>query len=166
MWAIIKFNKKDLNLLKEDLGKKLGSAPEIYIPKLQLQYVRQNKHFKKDFFILGDYLFCFHESFKSMKVITSLKYCKGLVYFLDGFKSSQREIKNFIFKCSSNEDKKGYLKQTFFELCTKKDFKFVSGPFTDVLFKIISIQKNKLEILVGNIVMTISDKKNYLYRPV
>ena len=101
-----------------------------------------------------------------MKVITSLKYCKGLVYFLDGFKSSQREIKNFIFKCSSNEDKKGYLKQTFFELCTKKDFKFVSGPFTDVLFKIISIQKNKLEILVGNIVMTISDKKNYLYRPV
>ena len=27
-------------------------------------------------------------------------------------------------------------------------------------------QKNKLKILVGNIVTTISDKKNYLYRPV
>ena len=78
-------------------------------------------------------------------------------------KYNERQVDKFI---KWSIEKKGYLKQTFFELCTKKDFKFISGPFTDMIFKIIDIQKNKLEILVNNIVTTISDKKNYLYRPV
>ena len=35
-----------------------------------------------------------------------------------------------------------------------------------MVFEIIEKQKNNLKILIGNIVTTISDKKNYLYRPV
>ena len=47
-----------------------------------------------------------------------------------------------------------------------KKAQFVSGPFTDMFFDILEKQKNKLKILVNNVVMTISDKKDYLYRPV
>ena len=166
MWTIIKYDNKNLNNLKQDLTKKLGSAPKIYIPKVELQYAKYNKNFTKDYFILGDYLFCFHEAFNNTKIVTSLNYCKGLKCFINGFKNSQKEIRNFLFQCKRHEDAKGYLRQTFFKLCAKKDFKFISGPFTDMIFKIIDIQKNKLKILVGNIVTTISDKKNYLYRPI
>jgi len=35
-----------------------------------------------------------------------------------------------------------------------------------MIFEIIEKQNNKLKILVGNIITTISDKKNYLYRPI
>ena len=54
----------------------------------------------------------------------------------------------------------------FFKSIMKRKAKFVSGPFTNMVFEIIERQKNKIKILVGNIVTTISDKKNYLYRPV
>ena len=43
---------------------------------------------------------------------------------------------------------------------------FISGPFINMIFEILERQKNKLKILVGNIVTTISDNKNYLYRPI
>ena len=166
MWTIIKFKKENLNLLKEDLFKKLGTSPKIYIPKLKLQYIKKKKHFEKYFFILGDYLFCFHESFHNMEVITTLKYCKGLKYFINGFKDSQKEIQNFIFQCNKHENEDGYLKQSFFEFCTAKNFKFISGPFTDMIFKIVNVQKDKLKVLIGDIFATIKDKKNYLYRPI
>jgi len=35
-----------------------------------------------------------------------------------------------------------------------------------MMFEIIERQKNKLKILLGNIVTTVSDKNNYLYRPI
>jgi hypothetical protein len=47
-----------------------------------------------------------------------------------------------------------------------KKAKFISGPFTNMIFEIIERQKNRLKILVGNIVTTIPDKTNYLYRPI
>jgi len=166
MWAVIKFKKDNLALLQKDLTKKLGSEPKIYIPKIYYQYVKGNKNFEKVFFILGDYLFCSHSAFRYKKTVTLLKNCKGLKYFIPGFEIYQKEIQEFILQCTKNEDKNGYLKQTFFEISVKKDFKFLSGPFTDMIFKIINIQKSTLKILVGNIVTTMSNKKNYLYRPV
>jgi len=47
-----------------------------------------------------------------------------------------------------------------------KKAKFVSGPFSNMMFEIIERQKNKLKILINNIVMTVSDKQNYMYRPI
>ena len=41
MWTIIKFEKKKLELLKEDLRKKLGKDFIIYIPKIKIQYCFQ-----------------------------------------------------------------------------------------------------------------------------
>ena len=44
--------------------------------------------------------------------------------------------------------------------------RFISGPFSNLVFDILEKQNNKLKILIGNIVTTISDNKNYIYRPV
>ena len=37
MWAVIKFEKKKLSFLKEDLKKKLGDNCKFYLPKLVLK---------------------------------------------------------------------------------------------------------------------------------
>ena len=63
--------------------------------------------------LLGDYILCFHESFKKNSIINTLKYCKGLKYFLTDFSSSQEDIENFIIKCKKHEDNDGFLKPTF-----------------------------------------------------
>ena len=65
MWAIIKFDKKNFKFLKKEFNKKLGKECEIYIPKIQVQKFKNNKLINKDFNLLGDYLFCFHKSFKN-----------------------------------------------------------------------------------------------------
>ena len=93
-------------------------------------------------------------------------FLKGLEYFLKGYNLNQNEIKNFIKHCKNYENEKGYLTQSFFEKIISKKAKFISGPFTNLIFEIIEKQKNKLKILVGNLVTTIPNKKNYLYRPI
>ena len=37
MWTVLKFDRKNLALLKEDLTEKLGKNFKIYIPKLRIQ---------------------------------------------------------------------------------------------------------------------------------
>ena len=61
MWTVLKFEKKSLGLLKDDLRKKLGNNFKIYIPKIRVQKYKNNKLINKEFNLLGDYLFCFHE---------------------------------------------------------------------------------------------------------
>ena len=54
---------------------------------------------------------------------------------------------------------------TFFKEAIKNRGQFISGPFTNMMFEIIEKQKNKLKVVIDNIVTTISDNK-YLYRPI
>jgi len=164
MWTIIKFDKKKLALLKEDFKKKLGNDFKIYYPKLTFRKYKKNKVIKKDCEILGDYLFCFHKNFSDARVLSQLKFTKGLKYFLTGFVHSQEEIKKFINKCKESEDKDGYLSQDFFEICINSKYKFSSGPFAEMIFKIINLQKNKINILLGDIKTTIN-KNDFLFRP-
>ena len=93
MWAIIKFDKKQFELLKRDFNKRLGKNFIMYAPKLSVQKYKNNKFIKAEFNLLGDYLFCFHENFKSSEIIKKLQFAKGLKYFLNGFIQSQEEIK-------------------------------------------------------------------------
>ena len=86
-------------------------------------------------------------------------------YFLDGYFQSQNEIIKFIEYCKSFENNKGYLTQNFFKTIIKKKAKFISGPFKNIIFKILEKQKNRLKIVVGNIITTISHNTDYLYRP-
>ena len=96
----------------------------------------------------------------------NFKFEKGLEYFLSGYNSNQTEIEKFIEFCKTFENKEGYLTQAFFKNMIAKKAIFTSGPFTNMMFEILEKQKNKLKILVGNIVTTISDKNSYLYRPI
>ena len=95
-----------------------------------------------------------------------MKFTKGLQYFLNGYLESQKEIEKFIYYCKSFENEDGYLKPLFFKKVLKDKGQFTTGPFSNLMFEIIEKQKNKLKVLVGNIVTTISDNKNYLYRSV
>ena len=115
MWVILKFEKKKINLLKEDFNKKLGKNCIFYIPKMKIQKFIGNKLSKMEFNILGNYIFCFHEKFKDLKNLLVLKYIKGLDYFLTNSKNSQIEILDFINLCKKNENSTGYLKQDFFK---------------------------------------------------
>ena len=89
-----------------------------------------------------------------------------LQYILKNYRYNQNEIKSFINYCKKFEDKNGYLTQDFFNNFCFKEGKFINGPFTNVVFSLISEQKAKLKILIGNIKTTISKKSGYLYNPI
>ena len=165
MWTIIKLDKKKINFLKEDLKKKMGRSSIFYSPKIRIQKFKKNKLINKEFDILGNYIFCFYENFDKENILNYLKFCRGLKYFLNGFVQSQKEIENFINNCKSLEDKQGFLSNSFFKPKINYNYKFSSGPFTDKIFKIIALQKNKIDILMGNIKTTINRKK-YLFKPI
>ena len=71
----------------------------------------------------------------------------------------------FIENCKKLENNKGYITQNIFEILVDRKYKFSSGPFTNQIFKIISIQKDKINISIGNLKTRIS-KKEFLFDPV
>ncbi len=164
MWTVVKFDKKNFHLLKEDFKKKIGADYIIYRPKILIQKYKKNKLINEEFNLLGDYLFCYHKNFNNSETINKLKFTRGLKYFLHGFIQSQKEIKKFIQKCKNYENNEGYLMQNFFELYTNSKYKFTSGPFVEMIFKIINLQKNKINILLGNMKTTIK-KDEFLFIP-
>ena len=164
MWTIIKADQKNLSILKKEFENKIGEGVKIYSPKLLIKKYKKNKFIEREFNLLGDYLFCFHSAFEKKEMINFLKFTRGLKYFLEGFSQSQNDIKKFIEKCKQSENKKGYLTQKFFEIYENNNYKFISGPFSEKIFKIINFQKNKIEILLGDIKTTIKSK-DYSFAP-
>ena len=164
MWAILKFEKNNLALLKDNLNQKLGKDLKIYIPKLRIQKFKNNKLKSKEINLLGDYMFCFHTNLKEKKIVNSLRYTRGIKYFLEGFCQSQMEIEKFIKKCKDSENKEGFLSRDFFDLNINSKYRFSSGPFTDKIFQIINLQRNKIKVLIGDIKTTIK-KKEFLFTP-
>ena len=116
MWAVIKIDKKKISSLKEDFTNKLGTDYTIYSPKIIVQKYKNNKLINKEFDLLGDYLFCFHKDFQNPITLNKLKFTRGLKYFLNGFKQSQEDIKDFVTKCKDSENIKGYLSTNFLNL--------------------------------------------------
>ena len=164
MWLILKIKKncihKELNL---NLKKMLESDPIFYSPKILKEVIIGNKFKKKEFFILGNYLLIFHARFQNKLFVNRLNFLKGVDTVLEGFKSSQKEIINFIKKCKQYEDKNGYLLQNFFVQDLSNILKFHSGPFVNFAVKLIEVQKNRLRVLAGNYDILISTKnKCYL----
>ena len=97
MWLIAKINKKEKKLLHQDLKKKLGENIDVYAPKILIEkFIKNNFNKKIEIDLLGDYIFYFHKSFKNKNVLNSIKYCRGLKYFLSGFETTQKDINNFI----------------------------------------------------------------------
>ena len=166
MWVVAKIKKREVKIFKGDLIEKLSKDIQFYCPKIE--YIKYSgdkaKRFEK--FILENYIFCYHKKFEKANFVNEYKFLKGLEYFLEGCNQNQRNIIIFIEYCKAYENEKGYLTQSFFKTTIKGKAKFISGPFTNMIFEIIEKQRNKLKILVGNVVTTISDNSNYLYRPV
>lgn len=165
MWTIIKFDNKQISFLKKDLEKKLDPECKFYIPKLLLKKIKKKKIIKKEINLLGNYLFCFSKNFKDKKKINSINYARGLKLVLNGFEQSQSEIHEFIKKCQSSENNEGYVSEELYELKPNKDYKFFSGPFTNSIFKILELQKNKIKVMMGDLKTTIN-KKEFLFQPV
>ena len=164
MWSIIKFDKKKFSFFKEDLKKRLGQDIKIYIPKIFFENFKKNKLIKKEINLLGDYLFCFHNNFSSDEKINSLKFTRGLKYILNGYKESQWEIEIFVKKCKEFEDEKGYVSSNFVDLVLNRKYKFLSGPFSNKIFEIINLHKNRIGILMGNLKTSIN-RKEFLISP-
>ena len=165
MWAVIRFKKNKLNILKNDLENRLGSTPKIFIPKLKIKKITNKKVIHETNYILGDYLNCFHEKFSSSNILSSIKNLRGLKSWVDYSVSSQKSILNFIDLCKKNSDKNGFLNQSFFELIMKKKGIFIDGPFTNMIFEILEVQKNKLKVLVNKVITVIPKNNNCLFRP-
>ena len=165
MWKVLKFDQKSLGLLNEDLKKKLGQDFKIYIQKLRIQKFKNNRLINKEINLLGDYLFCFHSSFEYERTLNSLRFVRGLKYFLEGLSGSQKDIEKFIKKCKETEGNEGFLTRDFFDLDLNKKYKFSSGPFSEKIFKIINLQRGKIRVLMGNIKTTIK-RKDFLFTPV
>ena len=166
MWVVAKIKYSELDIFKRELEKKLSTKPLFYNPKIQFEKNKKTKIKKCSKSILENYIFCFHESFKSTKLIRQLCFIKGLNFFLDGYNLNQKEINDFINYCKKFENKEGYITQGFFHDENIKKAKFIEGPFINMVFDILSRNKNKLKILIGNIKTTISKNSCYLYRAV
>tara|TARA_X000001036_G_C20578684_1_gene765780 strand:- start:176 stop:673 length:498 start_codon:yes stop_codon:yes gene_type:complete len=164
MWTVLKFDKKALGLLTKGLKEKLGKDLKIYAPKLRIQKYHNNKLINKELSLLGDYMFCFHKDLKYKNTINSLRFVRGLKYFLDDFNRSQKDLEEFIKKCKDSESEEGFISRDFFDLDLKKKYKFASGPFSDKIFQIIDLQRNKIKVLMGNIKTTIK-RKEFLFTP-
>jgi len=164
MWTVIKFDKNQLKLFEIEFKKKFKNECKIYFPKLLTQKIKKNKKFNKEYNLLGDYCFCFHNSFVSSNTYNQIKFLKGVKSLLTGYQNSQRDIIKFIYDCKKLENKEGYISQTIYKAEINKLYKFTSGPFSEKIFKIIELQKNKIEILMGNIKTSIG-KKNLLFCP-
>ena len=95
--------------------------------------------------------------------VNNLKFSRGLKYFLQGSAIFQSEIEKFISKCKSLENHDGYLSNDFYELNVNSKYKFSSGPFAEKIFKIMELQKNKIDILIGDFKTTISKEKYSFY---
>ena len=166
MWIVLKYKKNEIFFLRQGFKKILGDLPLIFRPKFKYQKLVKNKlHFlEKD--VLDDYLICYHKKFQNNKIMAVLKNLKGLKYFLSNSKTNQQEIESFIDYCKKNQDEDGYIKQSFFEFSNLTKGKFLSGPFTNMIFSVIENQRNKLKILIGKVTTTITKNSHYLYRPV
>ena len=166
MWAVLKYKSREFNMLIDNFTKILGEEPRFYCPKIKYQkYIKcQLKTCEK--FVLENYLICYHSKFNDVSVINKLKYSKGLSYFLNGFQKNQKEIISFINHCKKYENSEGYLRQDFFDYNNFKTGRFISGPFTNMIFEVISNQSTKLKILIGGLTTTINKKSNYFYRTV
>lgn len=164
MWLIIKFGKSEINILKHELIKKIGDDIIIFIPKIKTEFFKNNKVYSREVNLLENYLFCYHKSFTSKSNLNLLKYTKGVKYILKEFLYSQNDIIEFITKCKAHENKDGYIKPSFFDLHLKKKFKFLSGPFINFIFNIISENKSSFDIVLDKFKTTVS-KEKYLFRP-
>ena len=66
MWAIIKVDSKNINILSNELRKKLGSNLKIYSPKIYFENYKNKKIIKKKFKFIRRLCFLFSRRIKKL----------------------------------------------------------------------------------------------------
>ena len=163
MWAVAKIKLNEFALFRKQIEEKIGKDRIFYMPKTKIQLFRKNKLKSQEKFVLENYIFCFNKKFENQKTFQVLRFIKGLQYFLPGCLAEQKSIKSFICYCRSFEDGFGFLKNSFFNKIEKNYIKFVSGPFTNMVFKILLKNKEQIKVLIGDIPVSISSDKDYVF---
>lgn len=164
MWTVLKIKKNSENILRSELEKKLKADYYIYAPKISfLTNSNKPKRVEKIINLLDDYIFCYSEKFKDKEYINSIKFCRGLKKVFINTENSQTEIVNFINRCKKYEIKNQILHLDFFKVFENKNYKFLSGPFSNYIVEVLNVQKEKIKLLIGNFKLSIN-KKNYLLK--
>ena len=164
MWTVIKFNRKNIELMKKDISKKVHGITNYYSPKMLIQYYSKNKLISKEINLLGDYLFCFNQNFKNKSSRDLIKFSRGVKYILDDQGFLDNDIRKFIETCRNFENKMGYVNFNFLDLIKNNKYKFTSGPFVNQIFEVINFQKSKIDILLGKIKTTLK-REEFSFRP-
>ena len=151
MWTVIKFNKKNFHLMKRELMERNIGITNFYQPLIKVQEKKGTKCGYKEFSLLGNYIFCFNQNFANENFIYSLKNIRGIEYILNGYQSSQIEIRKFINKCKNSQNKEGFLSYKFYDLVLNKKYQFTTGPLANSIFQIINIKKNKIDVAVNSL---------------
>ena len=165
MWIILRYKKNNFQFLINDLRRKFNNNIEIYNPKFKTNLSIKNKFITSELTLLGDYFFCYHKEFNNPNIIYSLKFTKGLKDFIKGYKFSQKDIQDFIKRCRKSENEEGYLTNKFYNLYKNSKFKFNSGLFSNFIFKIVNLQKNKINLLLGNLKIT-TEKEKFIFKSI
>ena len=161
MWVVIKSNKKNIEILKNNIRKNFSSV-QFYIPRIKINEKNDKRKIQP---VLGKYLFCKHHDFKDESKLIKLKFLKGLEQVLSGNILSQNSINEFICRCKKYENFDGFLTPNFFNDYYKKNGQFISGPLKNLFFTIKKIGKSDLRILVNNIKVIVKNDK-YFYTSV
>lgn len=163
MWIVIKYKKKEINLLKNEFKKKIDQSVIFYIPKMRVRKFIGNKFVLLEKEILEDYAFCYHKQFSEKSILKSINSFKGLKQLMNFCSFCQKEIIGFINLCRINTNEDGFVKTSIFDFSILKNGTFSSGPFVDIVFKVLKNQKNKLRIIIGNIKAVVNKEENYFF---
>jgi len=163
MWIVIRYKKHEYSLLLNELKKKINNSIKLYIPKIKIKKFHRNKLIIKEERILNDYAFCYFESQNNSFFLKLIKSIKGIKQVFENCAFNQKEILEFINYCKKNSDHEGFIKNSFFDFSKLEKGIFLNGPFTNIFFKVLEVQKNKFKILVGNLTTTIKKETSYLY---
>jgi len=166
MWIVFKYKSKEYNIFKKSIKTRLGNDVRFYNPRIKYSKLAKNKIKFFEKYLLDNYAFCYSKLFQEKKFLSSLLYIKGLCYFLQGYIQDQTQIVSFINFCKKNEESDGNLKQSFFSEFKIKKAKFLSGPFSNIIFEILEKKKSKIKILLGNKEILVNNNKHNFYYPV
>ena len=166
MWLIAKIKKNETNFFKFGIKEKCGEDLILYQPIIECEKFINNRIRRYNKAILEDYFFCYSKQFQNQIFLNNLKNIKGLKYFLGGHLNNQKDIIKFINNCKKHENKYGFISPSFFFDIISSKAKFVSGPFTNMLFEVLEKNKNKFKVLIGKYKVSFSAKERNLYYPI
>mgnify|MGYP001353767948 CR=1 FL=1 len=165
MWIILTHKKNELNILFKSLKQKLNDNVSFYQPKVKTSSFKNNKIINKSKPLLNDYIFCFSTSFNLSRNLNNIINSKGLKSLVGDSLGSQKEIVDFINLCKKIEDEDGHVKQNMIlDIVQDEYYKFTSGPFANLIFKLIQKNKKDLRVLIGKVTTTIDIKNNYNFQ--